>query len=205
MHPEGSVTHWIRGVKAGDEAAAQALWERYFEQLIRLGRNKLGSNPRRAADEEDVALGAFDSFFRGAKAGRFPQLRDRDNLWPLLVVITARKAIDQVQHERREKRGGGQVQGESALAGLPTADGELGIEQIAGREPTPEFALLFTEECERLLECLGDERLRKVAQLKLEGHTNQEIAQQLDMSVRTVERKSWVIRAKWSREHAGHE
>ena len=68
--------------------------------------------PRVAADEEDVALSAFDSFCRGAQRGRFPQLDDRDNLWRLLVVITSRKAVDLAQHEgppevrRRRARGG---------------------------------------------------------------------------------------------------
>ena len=49
------------------------------------------STCRRAADEEDVALSAFDSFCRGAEQGRFPQLDGRDDLWHLLVVITVRK------------------------------------------------------------------------------------------------------------------
>ena len=47
--------------------------------------------PRRASDEEDVALSAFQSFYQGIARGRFPQLEDRDNLWRLLITITARK------------------------------------------------------------------------------------------------------------------
>src|SRR5919206_1363508 len=115
MRPEASVTQWIDRLKAGDPDAAQKLWERYFRRLVRLARQKLRAAPRRAADEEDVALSAFDSFCRGLERGRFPQLQDRDDLWRLLVVITARKAVDQVQHEARAKRGGGPVQGESVL------------------------------------------------------------------------------------------
>jgi len=99
MSSAGSVTAWIGALKAGDHAAAQKLWERYYEQLVRLAREKLGGARRRAADEEDVVQSAFDSFCRGAGQGRFPQLRDRDNLWPLLIVITERKAFDLVQHE----------------------------------------------------------------------------------------------------------
>src|SRR5262249_36398416 len=63
--------------------------------------------PRRAADEEDVALSALASFCRGAEQGRFPRLEDRDDLWALLVVIAARKAVDLRQREGRQKRGGG--------------------------------------------------------------------------------------------------
>lgn len=64
MHPKGSVTRWIEGVKEGDPAAAQALWDRYFAKLVRLARQKLEDVPCRMADEEDVVLSAFDSFCR---------------------------------------------------------------------------------------------------------------------------------------------
>lgn len=200
MVSEGSVTDWIRELKAGDEPAAQKLWERYFSRLVRLCRKKLGGHPRRADDEEDIALSAFDSLCRGAREGRFPLLRDRDNLWPLLVVIASRKAVDQIRRDHREKRGGGQVQGESALDGDQSYGGQRGIEQVIGNEPTPGFAALVAEQYERLLKRLGDQTLQTVAQLKLQGYTSEEIAQRLDCSKRTVTRKLWRIRTIWCRE-----
>ncbi len=122
---------------AGNRAAAQHLWECYFPRLVGLARQNLKGLPRRAADEEDVALSAFDSFCRGVEQGRFPLLDDRDDLWALLVVITVRKAIDLRQHERRQKRGGGQVAGESALdLLLGSDDGGAGINQLVGAEPS---------------------------------------------------------------------
>src|SRR5437867_2320240 len=77
MLSHGSVTQLICEIKTGEGNAAQKLWEAYFRKLVRLARNKLGKTPRRAADEEDVALSAFDSFFAGVAKGRFPQLNDR--------------------------------------------------------------------------------------------------------------------------------
>src|SRR6266403_1755718 len=109
MRADASVTQWIDRLKAGDPDAAQKLWERYFARLVGLARQKLRSAPRRAADEEDVALSAFDSFCRQAEAGRFPQLLDRDSLWRVLVVVTARKAFHLIRDEDRQKRGGGAV------------------------------------------------------------------------------------------------
>src|SRR5262249_46541864 len=85
----GSVTHWIGLLKAGQMDAAQKLWECYFSQLVRLARRKLRGRGRAASSGEDVALSAFDSFCRGARQGRFPQLRDRADLWQLLVLLTA--------------------------------------------------------------------------------------------------------------------
>src|SRR5262245_38225153 len=106
MSSEGSVTRWVTALKGGDLAAAQPLWERYHRQLVTLARDKLRSSSRRAADEEDVVQNAFHSFFRGVARGRFPRLDDRDNLWRLLVVITARKALDQLGREHARRRGG---------------------------------------------------------------------------------------------------
>src|SRR5262245_14385853 len=106
----GSITHWIGRLRAGDQAAAQPLWERYFRQLVALAPKRPEGTPRRAADEEDAALSAFHSVCRGIERLRFPQLVDRGDLWRLLVVITARKALALVRRETRQKRGGGKVQ-----------------------------------------------------------------------------------------------
>ena len=96
-HPDESVSQWIDGLKAGDEAAAAKLWQRYFRRLVGLARKKLGDSPRRVADEEDVAISAFQSFCQRAKEDRFPDLLDRDDLWHLIVRITERKAYRPVE------------------------------------------------------------------------------------------------------------
>jgi DNA-directed RNA polymerase specialized sigma24 family protein len=192
----GSVTIWIDALRTGDEEAARQLWRRYFESLVRLARSKLRSQARRAADEEDVALSAFDSFYDGMARGRFPDLADRDDLWGLLVTIAARKASDQNRWELRQKRGGGRVLHESDLVAGPDPEAE-GLAQIVGAEPSPEFAALMADECGRRLQDLPDESLRQVALLKLEGCHNEEIAAQLSCSVRTVARKLEVIRNSW--------
>jgi DNA-directed RNA polymerase specialized sigma24 family protein len=199
MSSSGSVTHWLGQLKAGDPAAAQPLWQRYFGRLVGLARDRLRGAPRRAADEEDVALSAFDSFCRAAEQGRFPRLDDRDDLWQLLVLLTARKAIDLAQREGRQKRGGGRVVPE---ADLETAQGdeEAGLARVVGREPTPEFAALVAEECRRLLGMLGDDGLRALAVARLEGYTTEELAARFEVAPRTVERRLRKIRAAWSGE-----
>jgi DNA-directed RNA polymerase specialized sigma24 family protein len=194
MASGGSVTHWIYQLKDGDPAAAQKLWETYFRRLVGLARKKLLGCRRRAADEEDVALDAFASFCRGAEEGRFPQLADRHGLWRLLVVLTARKAHDLVKHERRLKRGGGKVGGESAL-GPPGAEG--GIEQVVGNEPSPDFAAQVAEEYQRLLAMLDDDELRSIAVWSMEGCTQPEIATRLGRSLATIERRLALIRGTW--------
>jgi DNA-directed RNA polymerase specialized sigma24 family protein len=195
MSSEESVTDWIGRLQAGDQAAARPLWERYFRRLVGLARQNLQGAPRGAADEEDVALSAFASFCRAVAQGRFPRLADRDDLWRLLFALTLRKAHDLVRDQGRQKRGG------SALPGPPaTPREEADLEQVVGREPTPEFAAQVAEECQRLLGRLGDPELRSVALWKMEGYTNEEIAQKLGRSDRTVERKLRLIRKAWEEE-----
>jgi DNA-directed RNA polymerase specialized sigma24 family protein len=193
MLPAGSVTCWLKGLAEKDRVAAQKLWEKYFTRLVGLARKRLRDVPRRAADEEDTALSAFDSFCRGAERGRFPRLADRDDLWQVLVMITARKACDLIEHEGREKRNWRRNEG----AGLSPATDESYFPELIGREPDPALVAEVTEECQRLLDALSNEELRRVALAKMEGQTNEEIAESLGRSVDAVERKLRLIRGIW--------
>ncbi|HKI37120.1 MAG TPA: ECF-type sigma factor [Gemmataceae bacterium] len=201
---DGSVTRWLGELQAGDPAAAQQLWERYFRRLVGLARKRLRGTPRRAADEEDVALSAFDSFCRSAEQGRFSDIADRGGLWRLLVLMTARKARHLRRDEGRQKRGGGAHFADDT-PNDPDEDSVLG--QVLGREPTPEFAAQMSEECERLLRILDDAELKdpelkSVALLRMEGYSVEEIAARLGCVARTVKRKLRVIRDTWEKELA---
>ena len=102
MSHDGTITHLIGKLKQGDRDAAQGMWQAYFHRLVSLARAADGGSVG-LADGEDVALSAFDSFFRGVERGRFPDLEDRDDLWQLLFVMTVRKAINLVKHEGRAR------------------------------------------------------------------------------------------------------
>ncbi len=189
MDPDAhdSVTDWLHQLASDDESSAQEkLWNRYFEQLSRIARSRLSGAPSQAADEEDVALSALNSFFSGARAGRFPDLQDRTGLWPLLLTITSRKAVNQVKHQQAQKR---------------TKKAEQYVPDLAlltSKAPTPEFAVEMAEQTQGLLDQLEEDQLRVIAVMKLEGHTNAEIAEHLGIAVRSVARKLVRIRIEWS-------
>jgi DNA-directed RNA polymerase specialized sigma24 family protein len=134
MSSSGSVSDWLAQLAQGDREAVAQLWRRYYPQLVRLALHRLQGAPALRDQAEDVALSAFDSFCRGAEQGRFPDLFDRDDLWRLLVVITARKAATLVRREHRQKRGGGRVQ---SLSGPVDVDAEEGpaFTDLIAREP----------------------------------------------------------------------
>jgi DNA-directed RNA polymerase specialized sigma24 family protein len=188
------VTEWIERLKAGDRGEAVArLWEAYFDRLVSLARRHLAARPRAAADEEDVALSAFDSFVRAAGAGKFPRLDDRDDLWQVLFLITARKVADRVEADHRQKRGSGR-------AALPLQPDDGSGLPLPSREPDPAEAAAVAEGLDRLLSRIGDLTLRQVAVWKLEGYTNAEIGERLGRSEVTVERKVRLIRECWTAE-----
>src|SRR5262245_29377269 len=138
MQAERSITHWIAELKTGNADAAEPLWEAYFPRLVALARGRLGSAPRRAADEEDVAASAFHSFYERARAGDFPRLADRHSLWPLLVVITARKCAELFRRENRQKR-------------RPSGQAAVDLQTLPSQEPTPDFAAQAIDELAYLL------------------------------------------------------
>lgn len=202
MSEEHSITLWIADLKVQEnDLAQQEIWKRYFQRLVGLARFKLGDSPRRSEDEEDVAISALHCFFEGVGQGKFPELRDRTNLWPLLAKITSRKAINQRRDAMRLKRGGGQVRGESLFINANDASA-LGLGEILADDLTPAYLATLEEERLRLFASLPDEVLKTVALKKLEGFQNSEIAEELGVTERTVERKLNRIRNLWSQSDA---
>src|SRR5262249_58236720 len=123
------------------------------------GRGTPGGRPGRGAGEGEWALGASAGFARGAGEGGSLLLRDRHNLWPLLLKITARKAAGLTQREGRQKRGGGAVRGESALAATGDASAAAGLDQGPGAGLAPEFAAQVADQGPRLPDPVGSPAL----------------------------------------------
>lgn len=196
---KGSVSHWLSDLRAGDEEAAQQLWQRYFDRVVHLARERLGDLPRRVTDEEDVALSVFRCLCDGATRGQFAGLSNRNELWRLLMTLTAHKVIDRGRAARQQKRGAGQVRGDSVWAHTDGAH-PLPLEQVIGNEPTPEFLAIMVEEHQRLLDLLDDSTLQRIAFWRMEGWSNQEMASKLGLTRRSVERKLQRIRIIWAAE-----
>lgn len=194
--PAGSVTHAFARLRAGDANAASRLWGHFFPRLVGLARHTLAGRPQQVADAEDAAVSAFAAFWHQASDGDFSEVMNRNDLWKLLGTVTVRKAMKQARKEIADRRGGGRVLGEGALAlrdGTPTP-----LDEAVGRLPACDFDLSSAE----LLETL-DEELREIALLRLMGHKNREIADQLGCTERKVERKLNLIRLQWESEFPG--
>jgi DNA-directed RNA polymerase specialized sigma24 family protein len=192
----GSVTRLITGLKDGDDDAVYDLWGRFRGDFERVARRHLDESSRRVFDEEDVALAAFYTFCQKASQGEFAELYNRDHLWKLLRTIIAREANTQARDQRRQRRGGGRVHGESVF--VTRADERSpGLDCQGGDDGTPDEMLMSAEQVQRLFDCLGDDTLVQIARWKSEGETNVTIAKRLGVDPVTVKRKLDRILSKW--------
>ncbi len=198
--PPGSVSQEIDGLKRNDPEAIRNLWDRYFQQLRRFARRKLGDFPRDVADSEDIALNVFTSLCRGVKAGRFPQLDSREDLWRILIALTRHKAVDFIRAETSQKKGGGKRRSFSVLPGNPSSAAISQPQDFAAKEPGPDDLVLLDDQLHYLMAQLPDETFRRIARLKIELCTVPEIAELIDVAPRTIERKLRLIRQIWAAE-----
>lgn len=197
---QGSVSVWIRSLNSGEQDAAQRLWDRYSGSLLDLAKAKLGGLPKSYADEEDIAQNVFVSLCRGAAAGRFGDIKNRDELWWLLLAVTRQQIATHVRHETAKKRGAGRVRTETALAYDGSSNSGFRLDNLIGSDPSPEFVVILSEQHRHLLSLLQGGNLRQVANMRIEGYVVAEIAEKLGISRRAVERKLQIIRAKWADE-----
>ncbi|MEL6898157.1 MAG: ECF-type sigma factor, partial [Planctomycetota bacterium] len=177
-------TRLVDQVREGDEQATGELWNRYFRRLVRVAAGRLPASMRRTGDEEDVALSAFNSFVAGVRKDKFPDLSGPDNLWGLLITLTSRKVHAHIRLLTRQKRGGGQVRGESAFMDSVGDERFGGIGGVHHDGVSPDLEIELTEACQELLDRLPDDDLRQIAILRMEGFLVDEIAAQLKLSKR---------------------
>ncbi|MBA4104333.1 MAG: RNA polymerase subunit sigma-70 [Pirellula sp.] len=189
MNPTaGSITRLIPELRQRDERAILLLWKRYGMQIENLARPWLIGVSPGVGDAEDVAQSAFHAFCRAAAEGRATELADRDDLWRLLATISRHKATDRIRREMRVRRGG------------RAATSSQGLESAEGDEPSPADAALLRDELALLFEQIeanGDPTLHLVATMRLEGASNDEIAEQLGCTTRTVQRKLHLVERLW--------
>ena len=159
-------------------------------------RGRLSSKTRRVYDEEDAAVSAFRSLCRGIEAQKFPEVGDRGNLWALLVVITSRKILNRHRYENQDRRDTSRTFPESILQSADSMESSL-LSTLPSREPTPDFAAEVADMSEHLYSLLPEQELRQLVALKLEGYTNDEAADQMKVTRRTVQRKLERIRRIW--------
>ncbi|MEJ7636919.1 MAG: ECF-type sigma factor [Singulisphaera sp.] len=177
----GSVTRWLLIVKGGDDraevdAAVGALWERYFDRLVQLARQRLRTSPY-GGPKRDVALSAIKSFCIRARTVSSPPRRP------------GRLVADPRDDRRREGR-------QAVPAPVPFRPGRRLLDRVVGKEPSPELAATVAEELRQLLAELPNDSYRTMRRRSWRVY-QQEIARCLGCCTKNVEYKLRNIRATW--------
>jgi RNA polymerase sigma factor (sigma-70 family) len=188
---EGSITRLVPQLRDRDALAIEKIWRRYVDRIRGAARPVIAGLSPGAGDDEDVAQSAFHSFCQSAAAGRLPPIGSRDQLWRLLFTFTRRKAVDRVRRELRLRRGGrkGAVNDPDAV--------NRAYDSACSPIEFAEFQEALDDLMQKLAET-GDARLGEIARLRLEGASNQEVADELGLAVRTIQRKLHLLERLWS-------
>lgn len=169
----------IARLRTGDNEAAREIFDRYAARLLLLSRRRIGQRMNSRVDPEDVVQSVFRTFFTRMKNDEFEVSRT-DDLFKLLVRITAHKTLRQIAHHRAAKRDPSQE--------TPQSDDayEMLLQAVDG-EPTPETVVTFMDNLEHFLGQLPEED-RQIVELRLQGHSTEEIAQRLGTYDRKIRR-----------------
>jgi len=173
--PQPATPELLRRLRDGDPHAAEAVFNRYARELVRVAEGHLSRKLAGRVDGEDVVQSVFRTFFRRSAAGEFA-IDASDQLWRLLLTITLRKARAKGRFHTAGVRDAG-----------AEAGGEAGLFEAAARDPGPEDAAALVDQIEVLLRDLPPV-YAEVLGLRLEGHTVSDIAPRLGVSRRTVHR-----------------
>lgn len=188
-----SITLLFQQLREGDPDSANRLWERFFDKLVAYASSQMEHANRRVSDEEDIACGVMTALCARADQCRLPTISNREDLWHILLSWTRHDVIDHVRRDKRQKRGGGNVRGDSYY------DSPLrSWSEALDSSPAPDLIAEMQEQYEGLLELLPNTVLREIAIDKMCGLTNGQIAAKLELTPRSIERKLALIRRHWS-------
>lgn len=177
--PETPIDRFLQDLSRGDEQVARQLFDTYVDRLVALARSRISQRLASRVDPEDIVQSVFRTFFGRIKEGRF-QINDQDDLCKLLMRITVHKTLRQIAFHKAAKRDPGHETGQE--------DGSHDhIMELLDREPTPDDAVAFVDQLEHFLGRLRPQE-RQILEMRMQGYTNEEIAQELGIYDRKIRR-----------------
>lgn len=189
-------------MRQGDPDAIRRLVDRYFRKLRNLSQERIRRGKPIYEDGEDIAIQVLTSVCQKIEQGKYPDLQNREDLWYLMIFIAHRMVIDRRRSRKKlslqTPMEEDPVPKEQTLEGaLETIDNDL--DSFLAEDSESDFALLEILDCwQEMIRQIKDPVAKDVAKLKLEGHSNREIATMLGIVPRTVDRKSELIEQRWS-------
>ncbi len=178
-------------LRCGDEKLAKEIFDQYLDRLVGMARKRISQRLASRIDAEDIVQSVFRTFFVRARQGQF-EINDPDDICKMLARITVHKTFRQVAHHLAGKRS-------AARETAQSEDQQELIQTLKGREPTPEEAAGLLDQMEHFLAQMKPED-REILEMRMQGHSSQEISEKLGISDRKVRRLMERIRGQASKD-----
>lgn len=160
---------------AGEHQCSTEVVARYSDRLLRLASSRMPDRMQARVDPADVVQSAFRSFFAKHERDGF-RFNDVEDVWRLLAAITFHKVQHAIRFHSRKVR--------------DVRRDVIGHEQIQATEsesPTASSLSIMEDTLRAIMRELPSTH-QQVLRLRLEGYSIDEIANQLGVSTRTVNR-----------------
>ena len=174
--------------------AINVLNQLFYEKIASIARHKLGQFPRRVIDEYAIANAVLQAFHLRAQKGEYSEVREPSQILLLLSRMAKDRVVDEIRTHSALKRGGGRTRGNSIFSSGRHSQTHGDFDRFQSDQETPSKKEVFAEQMQQLLAKLSDPTCKSVLILRYEGLTNEEIAEHLQVSIATVERKRRRIR-----------
>jgi RNA polymerase sigma factor (sigma-70 family) len=186
----------IELVAAGDQGAFESLWNLWYPELRSSVRQKISHLPRLANDASDLASEAMHKFFDRAIVRQDYELENPGSVWGLLRNFAFGLIQDHIKAMQTDKRGGrvSTISLDEPMVGNRQRNHSshdamsFGQSLQDNKQDSPLEKVCMSELLDLLLERIDKEKPKRILLMKLAGNSNKEIAEQLKVSLRTVER-----------------
>ncbi len=187
--PESSSVELVKRWRNGDESAATELHDKYLAKLVEFAKQHLNEKFRKRIDAQDLVQSIYRSVFRVTRE-RSIEFTDDTGFWKWLATLALNKTYNRVKYleagSRNPSREGGRAEDASLRA------------ISAGRYrsmPSSEEVVELADLLETILKAL-EPTDQQILQFRIEGFTQQEIAERLNVDPRTVRRRLESIRER---------
>lgn len=188
----GSVSNWILGARQGDPVAIEEIVSRYLARVANCAQSMLAADEQRIRDGQDIATDVLMKMASELSSGQHQQLRDRNDLWVLLISIVNEQVV-QNRNDWQQRNG---VPQELTLTDyLSHCDQDLELLLSKGNKYGSLQAIL--DRMDDLIALVKDQQSKEVALLKLQGYSNRDIGARLGLVAKTVDRKVSKIISRW--------
>jgi RNA polymerase sigma factor (sigma-70 family) len=156
---EQAFREMIRRVRAGDQAAATELVQRYEPEIHKAIRVQLlNYRLNRVLDSSDISQTVLANFFACTAAGRF-ELNEPEQLVKLLVTMARNQLLDEARRHQADRRD---------TRRIDESPSEDIMEGVQGTDPTPSQVVAGHELVQEVYRRLTDEE-RALAEQRAAG------------------------------------